>query len=353
MIFVGDVAIPRGLDPRLHAPDGFWTGHQVIANLEGAVLSSMGLRPAAGCLYNDEANFVSLAKTLNIAAVSLANNHVADLGDSINRTANVLRDHGVGAFGAGDTIGDAAAPFRLTNEGQDVLLLGFGWDVVQCVPATDVQPGVNPLRADHVLGSIREAREKYPNAKIVLFMHWNYELEAYPQPMDRELAFDTIDAGASAVIGCHSHCVGGIEVYKGAPIVYSLGNWFLPTGNHFGIPVRFPDLSARQLAFEWNPKSGRSVCHWFHFDRTANVVRYERSEELDASAIRAQLTPFHSLRGAAYERWFRKHRRKRKLLPIYKSHKDAALNRLRNAWVTTRQHGVEILAKTNLKSVRS
>lgn len=58
-------------------------------------------------------------------------------------------------------------------------------------------------------------------------MHWSYELEAEPQPFERELAQKLIDMGVFCVMGCHPHRVGGIEFHKGSPIVYSLGNWLL------------------------------------------------------------------------------------------------------------------------------
>jgi poly-gamma-glutamate synthesis protein (capsule biosynthesis protein) len=34
-----------------------------------------------------------------------------------------------------------------------------------------------------------------------------------------------IDAGASAVIGAHPHVTQTVDVHRGAPIVYSLGNF--------------------------------------------------------------------------------------------------------------------------------
>ena len=61
--------------------------------------------------------------------------------------------------------------------------------------------------------------------RIIAFMHWNTELELYPQPLDRELSHALIDLGVFAVIGCHAHRVQGYEIYKGHPIVYGLGNF--------------------------------------------------------------------------------------------------------------------------------
>ena len=45
--------------------------------------------------------------------------------------------------------------------------------------------------------------------------------------MQRSTGKEYLDAGADAVIGAHSHCLQGMEYYKGKPILYSLGNyWF-------------------------------------------------------------------------------------------------------------------------------
>jgi len=31
--------------------------------------------------------------------------------------------------------------------------------------------------------------------------------------------------GADAIVGHHTHCIGGYEIYKDVPIIYSLGNF--------------------------------------------------------------------------------------------------------------------------------
>jgi poly-gamma-glutamate synthesis protein (capsule biosynthesis protein) len=44
-------------------------------------------------------------------------------------------------------------------------------------------------------------------------------------PYQVALAHAAIDAGASAVLGSHPHNLQGLEIYNGAPIAYSLGNF--------------------------------------------------------------------------------------------------------------------------------
>ena len=41
----------------------------------------------------------------------------------------------------------------------------------------------------------------------------------------KRLAHTWIDAGADIIVGAHPHVVQDVEVYKGVPIVYSLGNF--------------------------------------------------------------------------------------------------------------------------------
>jgi poly-gamma-glutamate synthesis protein (capsule biosynthesis protein) len=56
-------------------------------------------------------------------------------------------------------------------------------------------------------------------------MHWGWEYESGPGERQRQLARTMIDAGADAVVGGHPHVTQGAEIYRGRPIIYSLGNF--------------------------------------------------------------------------------------------------------------------------------
>jgi len=56
-------------------------------------------------------------------------------------------------------------------------------------------------------------------------MHWGWELNPRPTERQRQLARTMIDAGADAVVGGHPHVTQGVEIFRGKPIVYSLGNF--------------------------------------------------------------------------------------------------------------------------------
>ncbi|MDD4772498.1 MAG: CapA family protein, partial [Eubacteriales bacterium] len=78
---------------------------------------------------------------------------------------------------------------------------------------------------DRFLAVIAEARA---NADFVIaYPHWGTENTHVLERAQTEQARQYIDAGADAVVGSHTHCLQGIEHYRGRPIVYSLGNfWF-------------------------------------------------------------------------------------------------------------------------------
>src|SRR5690625_4818423 len=138
--------------------------------------------------------------------------------------------------------------------------------------STEKVPGVNPLRRNHVLKTVSSLVEKYPGAKVIPFMHWSYELEAEPQPFERELAKKMIESGAAGVIGAHPHRIGGFEIYKGKPIVYSLGNWLFKQNYYYNGRLSFPDFCYMQLAFEWAVSNEAYELHFCGFDRVAREL---------------------------------------------------------------------------------
>jgi poly-gamma-glutamate synthesis protein (capsule biosynthesis protein) len=80
---------------------------------------------------------------------------------------------------------------------------------------------------------------------VIVFPHWGVEYRAKPTAGQRNLAHLAIDAGADLVIGNHPHWVGGMELYKGKPIWYALGNfvfdqsWSEPTMEGITLELTF------------------------------------------------------------------------------------------------------------------
>ena len=62
-------------------------------------------------------------------------------------------------------------------------------------------------------------------ALIIVSMHEGIERQYSPESDQKGIAHFAIDHGADIVLGHHPHVLQGVEKYKGAYIVYSLGNF--------------------------------------------------------------------------------------------------------------------------------
>ena len=66
---------------------------------------------------------------------------------------------------------------------------------------------------------------------IVFSMHAGIEEQYAAGSEQKDVARGAIDLGADLVVGHHPHVLQGVEIYRGKPIFYSLGN-FAFGGNH-------------------------------------------------------------------------------------------------------------------------
>ena len=349
MYFVGDIAHHENVC--FPNPPNIFLNGCVIANLEGAIAPGDRLTDKRRAVYND-ASVLQHLTAANVKLVSLANNHIFDIGHDLSETRTALEQHDILFCGAGGNIAEAARPAQLQIGGADFVLQAFGWAPIDCPPATHARPGVLPLAPRFVMEQAALLRERFAESKLIFLMHWDYELELYPQPMHRQLAFAAIDAGVDAIIGCHSHCVQGIEFYKQRPIVYSLGNWWMPHGVFMGGRLAFPEIANLELAFEWDPDTGASHCHFFRYDSRLQTLRHESSTRTEDSETIRALTPFAGFSHEKYVQWFRTHRRKKKGLPVYSSMQDTLGNQARDQWVATRNFMIRQLVALNLKGGR-
>lgn len=349
MIFVGDIAHPFAQAPAWGHTFWPWSTPQaMVANLEGALVFENDQADTAQQGLFNHFSIIDALLAANVRVVSLANNHIMDVPGALAATCAKLRERGVGCTGAGATLQDAATPAQVCEFGKQWVFLAVGWETVQCRPAGRETAGVQPLEPAQLLSSIERCRTEFPDAVLVVMPHWNYELELYPQPAHRQLAMAAIDAGADGVIGHHPHRVGGIEMYRGRPIAYSLGNWWMPQGVYFGGSLRFGDETLLQLALEWTPGS-EPVCHWFEYHREAHHLHHVGSEIFADSSRLRQLTPFAGMSHKEYLQWFPAHRVKRKALPIYRDYRHSVRNRVKDWYVGMRHEALMLLVSSGLR----
>jgi poly-gamma-glutamate synthesis protein (capsule biosynthesis protein) len=153
---------------------------------------------------------------------TLANNHIGDHGyGALVDTLHACETNGVKTVGAGRNIEEASTPLYLTVKDTRVGIINVA--EVEFGFASPTTAGSNPLDIVETYWRIVEAKK---NADVVIIIvHGGHESYALPSPrMVRTYRFFAA-AGASAVVGHHTHCPSGYEVFHGVPIFYSLGNF--------------------------------------------------------------------------------------------------------------------------------
>lgn len=343
MFFAGDIAQPLS---SVKLPENLPHGGVWVGNLEGSLIE---VNNEAGMgVFNNLEVIRELCSRIPFKAFGIANNHLLD-DAPVDTTLRNARFLGVPTFGAGNSLIEAQKSIIVKdNDSVSYRVLAFGWENIQCVPATYRHQGVNPYTKGNVLECVKE--ELQYNEPVVCFMHWDYELEKYPQPYDRQLAMDLIDMGVFAVIGCHAHRVQPVEFYKGRPIVYGLGNFLFCQGHYFDGKLRFPKFCDEEYVFEIKDCRNKFALHHFHYDSEHNKLEFVKSEDISADNIFDGKAEFTGFSAKQYEEWFKIHRVQKKLLPIFKSHETKATYFVKSIWIKVRGEIINLLTKANIKS---
>lgn len=173
--------------------------------------------------------------------LALANNHMLDFGpEALLETTAALENAQIKSVGAGANLAEARRPAIAVAKGLRVAFLAFSYILPPNYWATDTQPGVAPARSIKSLApdkaGIAALQEDLASARaqaevVIVSFHWGEEKQNKANAFQQLLARAAIDAGADAVIGHHPHVLQGIEIYKGRPIFYSLGNFVYTPGN--------------------------------------------------------------------------------------------------------------------------
>jgi len=194
-----------------------------IANFENPAPDNFTYHPAGFDFSADPALIEGLSNA-GIDWVSLANNHIGNAGAQgiLDTLANLDR-FGIAHGGADQDLDSARQATLLDAGGITVGILGYD-TIKPAYAATASAPGSNEMSEARVREDVAAARDAGAQL-VIVFPHWGTEYTATTTATQRRLAHAAIDAGADLVIGSHTHVAGGIEVYRGRPIFYSLGDF--------------------------------------------------------------------------------------------------------------------------------
>jgi len=208
-----------------HVVDLFQQADFRIVNLEAPLTANEPknkILKTGPHLRMSENTILSYLKQLKVNAVTLANNHILDYGaKGLNDTFELLDKNKINYVGAGSNLSEAAKHLTLEKEGLRIAILNFcenEWSI-----AKPDSSGANPLNIIDNTNQIRIAKATHD--KVVCIIHGGHEYYHLPSPrMQKQYRFYA-DNGADAIVGHHTHCIGGYEIYNDVLIIYSLGNF--------------------------------------------------------------------------------------------------------------------------------
>lgn len=206
-----------------------------VANLESALCDGitkchikMSDPKLGNIIYTPPREGIKILKSLNINVVSLANNHICDCDlDGLAKTIDVLDQNGIAHFGAGRNRAEAEKPAIINIKGQTICFLGYFppmWEAPY--PPTDFTGGLNHFYIDKVIRDVKKYKQLYDY--VFVMPHWGKEHTRLPYTYDVRFAKQIIDAGATGVIGSHTHTVQPVIKYNGKLVAMSLGNFIFP-----------------------------------------------------------------------------------------------------------------------------
>ncbi len=214
-----------------------------VANFENPAPNAFHYH-TQGTVFSADPRLIAGLARAGIDIVSLGNNHIRDAGaQGILDTVKNLKKYGIATTGAGANLAAARKPAVTTINGTKVAILGYD-TIAKYYAATPTKAGSAQLSPSVVRADIKKARAAGADV-VIVYPHWGTEYTPKPFAAQQKLARAIIDAGADMVIGNHAHWVGAMEVYKGRPIWYALGNfvfdqdWSEPTMEGITLELTF------------------------------------------------------------------------------------------------------------------
>lgn len=197
----------------------------VNANLEVAVAQKCERAKNKKFAYAMRPEGLTGMKQAGINLVALANNHTLDCGpQGLKETLHHLDQAGILHYGAG--VGeDRHRGVVVQIDGTKIGFVGWYNYKLEIGQSGTAHISEQAVRQD--VGALKHQADV-----IVATFHWGKNYSPQIDAKQTSFARLAIDSGAHAVIGHHPHIPQPVALYKGRPIVYSVGNFAFATGNN-------------------------------------------------------------------------------------------------------------------------
>jgi poly-gamma-glutamate capsule biosynthesis protein CapA/YwtB (metallophosphatase superfamily) len=241
-------------DIRAHAPaavqviKSLLKGDVIFTNFETTIVDEKKGQSHMDGRFLSPPEALDALQSFGFNLVSLSNNHAFDLKlAGIQNTLQEAKRLNLAHAGTGNTIDEAVAPGLLHTPKGTVALVAMASGLIDAGgAATATRPGVDELRVDgnkpneedtqRILQSIRNAKKQ---ADLVIVYEHNHVfdkpfrtimLEELPErlgPPDwlKKWTHAEVDAGADIIVMHGAPLLHGVEIYRGRPIFFDLGNF--------------------------------------------------------------------------------------------------------------------------------
>jgi len=231
----GDMMLDRNVQNRYEAHGGpdylfeavagvenrFFRGSDIVtANLEGP-FANYRRETSKEIAFRFDPALIPTLQTYQFNQFTLANNHSLDMGrTAFEETKENLSAANIAFYGNQFTVQDDSLLIRETA-GKKVAYLGLN----------DTHNSLSDEKTSELIAHAEAEADI-----TIVNIHWGIEYEPVSHPRQQQLAHSWIDQGVDIIIGHHPHVVQEIEIYKDAPIFYSLGNFIFD--QYFSVPTQ-------------------------------------------------------------------------------------------------------------------
>jgi len=236
IIFTGDLLLDRGvrekikhkgMDDLFHESIDaiFLSSDIVVANLE-CPATKIKEPIHKKFIFRAEPEWLERLESHGITHLNLANNHSMDQGrKGLVDTHKQILKYNMIPLGFGLNAKQACQPTLLTTYPRKVYLLSSLQVPSENWTFLENQPCVCEESIETIAERIEKMKTEDENAVVIVQLHWGAEHTLKPMILQKQQAYQLIDAGADVIVGHHPHTIQTVELYKKKPIYYSIGNF--------------------------------------------------------------------------------------------------------------------------------
>ena len=283
--FIGDISLNnrysefKDNSPFDGVKESLLEADYVVGNLEAFAEGENGFNELKKPYLYSPNKTLKLLSKLPLNLVTLANNHLLDTyEDGLKKTKKILKDLSIENFGIGNNDDGNFYLKQKVIKNKSFLFINICHkDTHPTLPKNSQIKFLN-YDAGMIESLIKKNKNKFDF--VIVLPHWggNTDYGHFPNKYQIKDSRRFINAGASAVIGHHSHCMQPIDFYKGKPIIYSLGNFC------------FDDIVSHGKVFQIRKTGKVGYISQLSFDEKITLkLKFIKNEELKLKTINKTL----------------------------------------------------------------